>query len=340
VIFFRFPADQINFFMKEIVALQQEHVQPCRRRQDTNFIYKWSYMYLNDLIARGVKGDLQPDDYALIEDGDECQQLAKSILEEYGAEQKKGKPSLWRVLFKVFGFQYSVGGAVYLTEALVQLTQGFFLSKLLSWFQTPEADIASGYYYCIALAVGTIVHGICHHVEFFIAYRTGMRTKVGLIASIYRKSLSLSISNTSSTGFIVNLVSNDVQRFEDVAPFAHFIWIVPIQIALTMWLIYLEIGYLFVAPMIGLLLLIPLQGIFAKRFGSLRKIVVNFRDDRIKNISDMLAGILVVKLYAWELPFMEKIREYRNSEIELIWKANVLKAINESIFFSSGGLLC
>jgi hypothetical protein len=31
----------------------------------------------------------KPDDYALIEDGDECQQLAKSILEEYGAEQKK-----------------------------------------------------------------------------------------------------------------------------------------------------------------------------------------------------------------------------------------------------------
>jgi hypothetical protein len=101
----------------------------------------------------------------------------------------------------VFGFQYSLGGVVYLTEALVQLTQGFLLSKLLSWFQTPDADMASGYYYCIGLAVGTILHGLCHHVAFFIAYRTGMRTKVGLIASIYQKSLSLSISNTSSSQF-------------------------------------------------------------------------------------------------------------------------------------------
>jgi ATP-binding cassette subfamily C (CFTR/MRP) protein 4 len=180
------------------------------------------------------------------------------------------------------------------------------------------------------------MHGLLHHCEFFTAMRTGMRVKVGLIATIYQKCLRLSISNTSSTGYIVNLVSNDVQRFEDAAPFAHFCWIVPIQLCLTMYLVYLEIGYMFVAPLIGLLLLIPLQGAFAKRFGSLRKIVVQFRDERIKSISDMLSGVLIVKLYAWEAPFLEKIKSWRNSETAIIWKANILKAINESIFFSSG----
>ena len=186
------------------------------------------------------------------------------------------------------------------------------------------------------LAIASFIHGTLHHVEFFVAMRTGMRIRVGLIAAIYQKCLKLSISNTSSTGFIVNLVSNDLQRFEDAAPFAHFIWIVPIQLIFTMWLIYLQIGYLFVAPLVGLVLLIPLQGIFAKRFGTLRKRVVEFRDERIKSISDMLAGILVVKLYAWEMPFMEKINQHRLDEMKLIWKASILKAINEAIFFCSG----
>jgi ATP-binding cassette subfamily C (CFTR/MRP) protein 4 len=296
-------------------------------------------MYLNDLIARGVQRELLPADYAPIEDVDECETMAVSILNEYRLQLQSGKASLWKVLFKIYGLDYSFSGLMYLLEVFVQLAQGYFLSRLLTWFQTPNAPLDLGYYYCLGLTLGTFLHGLLHHIEFFSSMRVGMRVRVGLIAAIYRKCLALSISNTSSTGYIVNMISNDVQRFEDAAPFAHFVWIVPIQIVLTMWLVYLEIGFLFVAPLIGLLLLVPIQGLFAKRFGTLRKIVVKFRDDRIKSISDMLSGILIVKLYAWEVPFIEKIREYRLSEMQLIWKASILKAVNESIFFSSGGNL-
>ena len=108
---------------------------------------------------------------------------------------------------------------------------------------------------------------------------------------------------------------------------------------LTMIFVYIEIGWLFIAPMIMLFLLIPVQAIFSRRFMALRKVAVKFRDERIKSISDMLIGIIVVKLYAWEVPFKEKINTTRMNEIKSIWSGNVMKAINEAIFFVSGVMI-
>jgi ATP-binding cassette subfamily C (CFTR/MRP) protein 4 len=163
-----------------------------------------------------------------------------------------------------------------------------------------------------------------------------MQIRVGLIAAIYKKITNLSLANVSSTGFIVNLVSNDVQRFEDASPFLHYCWITPLQIIGYMTLIYYEIGWSMFAAVGCIGLIVPLQFCFGRFFKKYRKITVDFRDERIKCISDMIAGIQIVKLYAWEIPFIKKINEWRDAEMGYIWKGNFLKAINESIFFSSG----
>jgi len=60
--------------------------------------------------------------------------------------------------------------------------------------------------------------------------------------------------------------------------------------------------------------MIPMQGFFGKRFGVLRKQMVAFRDDRIRKLSDMLQGIQVLKLYAWELPFQASVLSVRERE--------------------------
>ena len=60
--------------------------------------------------------------------------------------------------------------------------------------------------------------------------------------------------------------------------------------------------------------MIPMQGFFGKRFGVLRKQMVAYRDDRIRKLSDMLQGIQVLKLYAWEQPFQASVLNVRERE--------------------------
>lgn len=56
------------------------------------------------------------------------------------------------------------------------------------------------------------------------------------------------------------------------------------------------------------------------------------KDERIRYMSEILSGIKVLKLYAWELPFMARISKIRTSEIKLLLSANYVMAFMNFFF--------
>lgn len=62
-------------------------------------------------------------------------------------------------------------------------------------------------------------------------------------------------------GKLVNLLSNDIARFDYAFMFMHYLWIIPIQVAVVLYFLYDVGGY---APFVGLfgviILITPLQG--------------------------------------------------------------------------------
>ncbi|KAJ3246974.1 ATP-binding cassette sub- C member 8, partial [Borealophlyctis nickersoniae] len=284
------------------------------------------------MVTRGSKRDLAPEDFPQVENVDAAETLSNRLMEEWDKEVKRNgsRAKLWKATLRAFGAQYAVAGLAYLFEVFFMLGESITLGYLLDWLQKPDRVQWEGYVWALGLSLCVFCHAFLHHVEFYLGMRAGMQLRVAFIATIYRKCLSLSIAHTSSTGLIVNLVSNDVQRFEDVAPFGHYIWIGPLQVALITYFMWMQIGWASFAAVVVLLLFIPLQAYFAREFGKLRKVTVKWRDERIKSISDMLAGIMVVKLYAWETPFKTQITTFRNTELKYIKKASIFRAINDA----------
>lgn len=62
-------------------------------------------------------------------------------------------------------------------------------------------------------------------------------------------------------GKLVNLLSNDIARFDYAFMFLHYLWIVPLQAIAVFILLYYVIGW---APFVGLfsviIIILPLQG--------------------------------------------------------------------------------
>ena len=288
---------------------------------------------MNELIQRGSKREIQESEYPPIERQDASEKLSKDLMNAWEFECKKPHPKLWKCVLNVFGFRYAISGLAYFAEMIFKIGEAITLGYLLIWFGDPNGSIQVGLGWAFAF-----LHAVTHHVEFFIGMRIGMQVRVAFIAAIYRKCLSLSISNASSTGLIVNMVSNDVQRFEDVSIFIHFLYIGPLELFIVLYLMYLQISWAAFPAIGALLIFIPIQALFASQFGRLRDLVVKFRDERIKTLSDMLSGISVVKLYAWEHPFIKRIIDLRNKELKIIQEANIYRAINDATFFSSSGM--
>jgi ATP-binding cassette subfamily C (CFTR/MRP) protein 4 len=74
-------------------------------------------------------------------------------------------------------------------------------------------------------------------------------------------------------------------------------------------------------------------------FGQIRIKTVLLRDAWIKKVSDLIAGIKLVKFYAWETPFAEVITKIREDEMRFLKKGAMLSALNNCLFFSSPAIL-
>ncbi|KAJ8970705.1 hypothetical protein NQ317_001273, partial [Molorchus minor] len=124
-----------------------------------------------------------------------------------------------------------------------------------------------------------------------------------------------SLAKTNS-GQIVNLLSNDVQRLEEVALYLPYIYLTPMVFVGAVFILYGAIGISCV-PGLAVMVLesLPLQGILSRIQGKLRLKVANLTDRRIRLINEVITGIKIIKMYAWEIPFQNVIKLSRRLEM-------------------------
>ncbi|KAJ3108985.1 Multidrug resistance-associated protein 4 [Phlyctochytrium planicorne] len=316
-----------------------------KRPEQMSFFSRWTFSYMNPLMDIGGKRELEPEDYFCIEDQDESTMLANRIQKAWKEERERKEknpnyePKLWKAIIREFGNSYIYPGVLCLLESWILIGEAYTLGTFLNWFEEKDAHLKDGIIYASVLSAAVIIHSFIHQMQFFLAQRVGIQLRVGFIAAVYQKCLKLSISNTSSTGKIVNMISNDVQRFEDAAAGAHYLWLAPLEAVIITVFLYREISWAAFAAVVALFGIMPLQGYFAKLFGDLRHETVECRDSRIKSVSDGLAGIMTVKLYAWEKPIQESINKQRDQELVAIRKASFLRSLNQAMYFSSAAII-
>lgn len=89
----------------------------------------------------------------------------------------------------------------------------------------------------------------------------GMKMRVACCSLIYRKALKLSKTALGETtaGQIVNLLSNDVNRFDVAVLFAHQLWVGPLETLACTYLMYLQVGISATFGVLALIMFIPFQ---------------------------------------------------------------------------------
>uniref|UniRef100_A0AC11DID8 Uncharacterized protein n=1 Tax=Ovis aries TaxID=9940 RepID=A0AC11DID8_SHEEP len=229
---------------------------------------------------------------------------------------------------------------VFFFQEGTRVVQPIFLGKMVSYIEnynsSDSAALHEAYGYAAGLSACVLVWAVLHHLYFYHIQRAGMRLRVAMCHMIYRKSLHLSSSamGKTTTGQIVNLMSNDVNRFDQVTVFLHYLWMGPLQAVAVTALLWMEIGMSCLAGMAVLIILLLLQSCFGMLFSSLRSKTAALTDDRIRIISEVITGIRTVKMNAWEKSFIDLITRLRRKEISRILKSSYLRGMNLASFFA------
>ncbi|XP_042720020.1 multidrug resistance-associated protein 1 isoform X4 [Lagopus leucura] len=243
--------------------------------------------------------------------------------------QRSSEASLSKVLYKTFGPYFLMSFLFKAAHDLLMFAGPEILKLLINFVNNKSAPNWQGYFYTGLLFVCSCLQTLILHQYFHICFVTGMRLKTAIVGVIYRKALVITNSarKTSTVGEIVNLMSVDAQRFMDLATYINMIWSAPLQVILALYLLWQNLGPSVLAGVAVMILLVPVNAVMAMKTKTYQVAQMKSKDNRIKLMNEILNGIKVLKLYAWELAFREKVLEIRQKELKVLKKSAYLAAV-------------
>ncbi|XP_061222665.1 multidrug resistance-associated protein 1-like isoform X6 [Neopsephotus bourkii] len=184
----------------------------------------------------------------------------------------------------------------------------------------------SGYGYAIALFFVVLSQTLLHQLYQRNNMLTAVKIKTAVVGLIYKKALTLANSSRRNytTGEIVNLMSADTQQLMEMAVNLNLLWSAPFQILMAVVFLWKELGPSVLAGVALLLLVIPINALIAAKVKRLKKNQMKNSDQRVKLLSEMLHGIKILKLYAWEPAYQRKVMSIREREVDVLKSSGYL----------------
>lgn len=160
------------------------------------------------------------------------------------------------------------------------------------------------------------------------------------MTSVFHKSMKLSaaVLDSMGGGTVSNLMAIDSGKLQDLTPYLHAVWYSFIQISLAMYFLYGVVGFAFLGGVAVILLCMPITANLSASLKSVQTSLSTVRDERVKCTNEVLSGIKVIKLQAWESTTISRINRIRDEELALYRRYLYLNAMS-SAFSSSVPLL-
>ncbi|NWZ27832.1 MRP3 protein, partial [Asarcornis scutulata] len=333
----------------------------------SGFLSRLTFWWFTSMAILGYKRPLEDKDLWSLNEEDTSKSIVQQLSKEWDKEkaeckQKKSnhvlnhvgdgpdeaevlirdkkhnrKPSFLKALLRTFGPYFLIGSFFKLIQDLLSFVNPQLLSVLISFIKNKDAPAWWGFLIAALMFTCAVLQTLILHQHFQYCFVTGLRLRTGITGVIYRKSLVItnSAKRSSTVGEIVNLMSVDAQRFMDLVTFLNMLWSAPLQIFLALYFLWQALGPSVLAGVAVMVLLIPLNSAIAIKTRAFQVEQMRYKDSRIKLMNEILGGIKVLKLYAWEPSFSEKVLEIRRNELRVLKKSAYLNSLSTFAWISA-----
>ncbi|XP_028401273.1 multidrug resistance-associated protein 1-like [Dendronephthya gigantea] len=333
--------------------------------ENANIFSRMTIWWLTSLIYRGYKNPLTDKDLWALSDYNSSKEIVPKFLEAWSREEEKiaalktksekksknyegvetddvtiidkdkkkkePRPSLLKTIGRVFGKIFFISFLLKLVQDVCVFTQPQLLKLIIEYVEDKDNKMESwsGYVLALAMLVVAMIQTICLQNNFYLTFTAGMRIRTAIIGAVYRKALVLSNAsrNLSTAGELVNLMSVDCQKILEITSNFAIIWSTPLQIIFGLVFLFRTLGVSVLSGLAMMILLMPVNMCSGKLAQKYQKKQMLYKDSRAKTMNEILNGIKVLKLYAWEKSFIEKVLGIRKLELhqlklgKFVWSA-------------------
>ncbi|SJX61514.1 related to ATP-binding cassette transporter protein [Sporisorium reilianum f. sp. reilianum] len=276
-------------------------------------------------------------------------QRRSAIRDDPKKADKPGKipPLMWAMNDIVFRY-FWIGGLLKLLADVGTITSPLLLRALITFGRNSynlrnDRDQAPHLGKGVGLAVGLfLVQALCVFLNvhaFNRGFGTGIILRGALIQAIFQRGMNLSTRARTTGGLgvskLVTLISADATRIDYAGQFFHMAWTSAVQIVICVALLIWSLSYSALPGIAVLVLMSPVQTAITKRLFALRKKSMVWTDKRNKAVNEVVGGIRVVKQFAWEQPYTDRIAELRKKEMAFHRVRLYLRSLNLALAFAT-----
>ncbi|XP_065858705.1 ABC transporter C family member 10-like [Euphorbia lathyris] len=313
-----------------------ENTTPFAR---AGFFSKMSFWWMNPLMKKGKDKILEDEDIPLLREEDRAKACYLAYMEEVRKQKQKvssDSASMLPVIISLHWKQILISGFFALIKVLTVSSGPLFLKAFIEVAQGNGALKYEGYALTVGLFLVKVFESLSERQWNFRTRLIGIQVRSMLSATIYQKQLHLSnlAKAAHSPGEIVNYVASDAYRIGEFPYWFHQIWTTSIQLCLSLAIMYYTVGLATIAAFIAIVMTVLGSSPLIKTQIKYQRKLMEKQDERLKAITEALANMKVLKLYAWQTHFKNLIAGLREEELHCISKLLLQKAYNLVLFWS------
>ncbi|CAK9290745.1 unnamed protein product [Gordionus sp. m RMFG-2023] len=145
--------------------------------------------------------------------------------------------------------------------------------------------------------------------------------------AISPKNKEIRHEEASIEGTVMNIISSDIDRVVNFFGSFHSFWSLPLQIIISLYLLYTQVGMTFLAGIALVIIMIPVNKWLATRIASYSTNMMRVKDARLKHLSQLISHWKAVKMMHLENYFEERVTKARTEELKYVAKQKYLDAL-------------
>uniref|UniRef100_A0A673BAH3 ATP-binding cassette, sub-family C (CFTR/MRP), member 2 n=1 Tax=Sphaeramia orbicularis TaxID=375764 RepID=A0A673BAH3_9TELE len=323
--------NNFQFFMQSELAAARVHLQNWLKKKEDRDRQKAQEEALQNGLSNGLGKGVSQDVLMMVDE-----KKKKKKKKEEKKKEDEDYPNSWLIstIYKTFKGILLESAFFKLLQDLLAFVSPQLLKLMIAFTQDKTSYSWVGYLYAVLLLVVALLQSLFLQQYFQRCFVLGMKVRTAIMAAVYKKALVVSndTRKEATVGETVNLMSADAQRFNDVTNFIHLLWSCPLQIILSIVFLWLELGPSVLAGLVVMVLMVPINGLLATKARKIQIENMKFKDKRMKIMNEVLNGIKILKLYAWEPSFQAQVEGIRGQELTVMKKFAYLTSVSTFIF--------
>ncbi|CAK9166895.1 unnamed protein product [Ilex paraguariensis] len=304
-----------------------------------SFFCVLTFSWMGNLIAAGSKKTLDLEDVPQLASIDSVRSAFPILRNKVESDCESSSKVTTFVLVKALIFtvwkEILLSAFLVLAYTLATYVGPYLIDTFVQYLNGRRGVKNEGYLLVSTFFIAKVVECLAQRHWFFKSQQAGFRARAALVAMIYNKGLTLSCQSKQShtSGEIINFMTVDAERIGDFGWYMHDPWMVLLQVALALAILYKNLGLASIATFVATVLVMSANFPLGKLQEKFQEELMASKDRRMKSTSEILRNMRILKLQGWEMKFLSKIVELRNTEAGWLRRYVYTTAMTSFVFW-------